>query len=490
MGYACKKSPIAGEGVEKTMSAVGKKNVPMAALAFFYLAFLGVEYLFDEKVALLAGAGSVAMAESAVVGISVAGFLLYPLALRLAPRRIDPLLLVAGGVAAACCVATGTATQLAIVYAAGAAGLLCLGFVGAAAHDAVAREREDAGIASTVGVAYTAAILLQVELQGLTEAGPMRAALLAAACLASAALGAARAAAPKAPEAEAFADALATCSLPILTAVVALMTCIFSTLNVTLTGMHAAGQVDLGSWPRLLLAASALASGFALDRLSRRYAPVAMALVSTLSCFAIFSAVSGGPALMCTAVFYLGSGAFVVFFTSAFMLAGRASSPSGLWSSAGRVVNNVVSLAVAAPALALVTRANGLATSAVVLVVLAAIYALVFLWLEKVAAPTVSGEPPAPAAPPAPDAPSVPAPLDPDQKLATFSSAFGLTERETEVLAALTTSDSSMQDLARQLYMSRTALYRHISSMCGRVGVDNRQALLLCYFSWRPGDLG
>lgn len=106
------------------------------------------------------------------------------------------------------------------------------------------------------------------------------------------------------------------------------MTRIFSTLNVTLTGMHAAGQVDLGSWPRLLLAASALASGFALDRLSRRYAPVAMALVSMLSCFAIFSAVSGGPALMCAAVFYLGSGAFVVFFTSAFMLAGRASSPT------------------------------------------------------------------------------------------------------------------------------------------------------------------
>lgn len=62
--------------------SVIRKNVPMAALAFFYLAFLGVEYLFDEKVALLAGAGSVAMAESVVVGISVAGFLLYPPALR------------------------------------------------------------------------------------------------------------------------------------------------------------------------------------------------------------------------------------------------------------------------------------------------------------------------------------------------------------------------------------------------------------------------
>ena len=250
----------------------------MAALAFFYLAFLGVEYLFDEKVALLVGAGSVAMAESVVVGISVAGFLLYP-----------------------------------------------------PAHDAVAREREDAGIASTVGVAYTAAILLQVELQELTEAGLMRAALLAAACLASAAPAAARAAVPKALETAASGDVPATRALPILAAIVAPMTRIFSTLNVTLTGMHAAGQV------------------------------------------------ASAP--------------------------GRGSS---------------------APALALVTRANSLAISAVVLV----------------------------------------------------------------VLAALTTSDSSMQDLARQLFMSRTALYRHISSMCGRVGVDNRQALLLCYFSWRPEDLG
>ena len=315
-------------GVEKTMSDVGKKNLPMAVLSFFYLAFLGVEYLFDEKVANLAGAGSVAIAESAVVGVSVVGFLLYPLALKLAARRIKFSLLAVGGAAAACSVTLGVAEQLATIYVAGAAGLLCLGFVGAAAHDAVAREREDAGIASIVGVAYAVAIIVQVELQGLTEAGLMRAALLAAACLASAALAGVRAAAPKTPETAASDDAPTTRALPVLAAIVALMTCIFSTLNVTLTDMHAAGQVDLGSWPRLLLAGSALASGFALDRLSRRYAPVAMALVSTLSCFAIFSAVSGGPALMCAAVFYLGSGAFVVFFTSAFMLAGRASSPT------------------------------------------------------------------------------------------------------------------------------------------------------------------
>lgn len=99
----------------------------MAALAFFYLAFLGVEYLFDEKVALLAGAGSVAMAESVVVGISVAGFLLYPPALRFSERRIKPLLLVAGGLAAACSVEIGVAEQPVAVYVEGAVGLLYLG---------------------------------------------------------------------------------------------------------------------------------------------------------------------------------------------------------------------------------------------------------------------------------------------------------------------------------------------------------------------------
>lgn len=282
-------------------------------------------------------------------------------------------------------------------------------------------------------------------------------------------------------------------TLPILAGIVALMTCIFSTLNVTLTSMHAAGQVDLGSWPRLFLAASALATGFVLDKLSRRYAPAALALVSTLSCFAIFSAIGGGPAIVSAMVFYLGSGAFVVFFTAAFIIAGRGCAPAGLWPSMGRVVNNVVSLAVAVPALVLVTQTNGLATSAVVLVVLAAIYVLVFLGLERGSAATEgsaadlgSGSAPAPAPLDTPADSQTSASLDPAQKLSAFVEAFGLTDREAEVLGALTTSDANMQELAQELYISRSALYRHISSICKRVGVENRQALLLRYFAWKP----
>lgn len=398
--------------------------------------------------------------------------------------------------------ALGLAGSLSVVYAAGGVGLLCLGLVGAAAHDAIARADEPVGLGAAVGAAYAAGVLLQVGLQLATPGAAPRGVILAAAAVASAGFARAglRAAEGGVDGEEAGAEVqegAPSRTLPILAGIVALMTCIFSTLNVTLTSMHAAGQVDLGSWPRLFLAASALATGFVLDKLSRRYAPAALALVSTLSCFAIFSAIGGGPAIVSAMVFYLGSGAFVVFFTAAFIIAGRGCAPAGLWPSMGRVVNNVVSLAVAVPALVLVTQANGLATSAVVLVVLAAIYVLVFLGLERGSAATEgsaadlgSGSAPAAAPAPAPlDTPAdsqTSASLDPAQKLSAFVEAFGLTDREAEVLGALTTSDANMQELAQELYISRSALYRHISSICRRVGVENRQALLLRYFAWEP----
>lgn len=487
----------------------------IAALSCFYLAFLGGEYLFDQRVAMFAEASTVAFAESVVVGISVVGFLLYPVALRFAAGARRPMLRTAAVVGAVCLAALGIAQRVALVYATGSLALLCLGFVGAAAHDAVAKGYMGSsgpvkGPAGAVGVAYAAAILLQVALQALTGDGPLRAVVLALVCAASGALAAsadadaAQGGGADAGDAAAGTDDMPDANpriLPLLVLTVALMTCVFSTLNVTLTRSHASGMIDLGSWPRLFLAASALAAGFAFDGALRHRAPIAMALVSTLSCFAIFSAFAGGPIVLSVAVFYLGSGAFVVFFTSVFMLAGRDIEPAGLWPSVGRVTNNAVSLAVAAPALALVSEAHELSASAVVLVVLAGTYATVFLLQEREAealrasaAAVEKDDVPADSAdgaarPAAPqETAGTPVALDPAQKLSAYAAAFGLTPRETEVLEALTTSDASMQDVARGLYISRSALYRHISSICARVGVQNRQALLLHYFSWDMGS--
>lgn len=52
---------------------------------------------------------------------------------------------------------------------------------------------------------------------------------------------------------------------------VALMTCIFSTLDNAVTLVHAGGATDIGQWPRILLALSGLAAGFIFDIKNRKY---------------------------------------------------------------------------------------------------------------------------------------------------------------------------------------------------------------------------
>lgn len=46
---------------------------------------------------------------------------------------------------------------------------------------------------------------------------------------------------------------------------VALMTCMFSTLDNAVTLVHAGGATDIGQLPRILLALSGLAAGFIFD---------------------------------------------------------------------------------------------------------------------------------------------------------------------------------------------------------------------------------
>ena len=52
---------------------------------------------------------------------------------------------------------------------------------------------------------------------------------------------------------------------------VALMTCIFSTLDNAVTLYHVSGVVNIGQWPRVLLALSGLAAGFLFDISDRKY---------------------------------------------------------------------------------------------------------------------------------------------------------------------------------------------------------------------------
>ena len=66
--------------------------------------------------------------------------------------------------------------------------------------------------------------------------------------------------------------------------------------------------------------------------------------------------------------------------------------------------------------------------------------------------------------------------------LGAFAEKYSLTKRETEVLEALLNSDDSAKDLAKQLFISRAALYRNISSLNEKTGTKSRIGLIQFYY--------
>ena len=100
---------------------------------------------------------------------------------------------------------------------------------------------------------------------------------------------------------------------------VALMTCIFSTLDNAVTLYHVSGVVNIGQCPRVLLALSGLAAGFLFDIADRKYMSIIMYCVMILSTVSLVILQFAGPFTIGLIVFYLSAGFFAVFFPASFM---------------------------------------------------------------------------------------------------------------------------------------------------------------------------
>lgn len=57
-----------------------------------------------------------------------------------------------------------------------------------------------------------------------------------------------------------------------------------------------------------------------------------------------------------------------------------------------------------------------------------------------------------------------------------------------DILEVLVVSDQSVQDIATTLFLSRSTLYRHISSINKKTGTASRVALINFFWSWTPKD--
>ena len=305
-------------------------------LALFFFTFLAGEYFFDVRVAEFVPANEVVIYESIVVGASVIGYFVRPLLYYRRPQAIDATSDMTGVLLVSALLLLIMAGQFQVVIAGGLVACCALGYCGSTAHANLARRfAQTPCLARAVAVSYAAGILVQVLNHTVMPAGiPQQFALIACAIALVGLLHSTRRAKLRDESAPEFEAEIAELSVDAsehgakwrdnpeakaafqgavvrLTVATACLTGVFAALNAGLTTSHAAGAIDLGDWPRLLLVVSALAAGALYDLRGRSYMNIIMtcaAMLSTLSFFVLITDGNGGNALAATIIFYLGTG--------------------------------------------------------------------------------------------------------------------------------------------------------------------------------------
>lgn len=331
----------------------------MIALALFNYVFLGAEYLFDNMMAFQTDSGGVVLAQSYVLGSSTVGFLLFGiLDGKLRERAKKAGSAGAGVLAAVCLWGIQVHQSYGSILAAGLILYVLLGIAGSLVHyRAACRYGMEEHLAETVGVSYATGLFLQFLENNLIHNAAVEAVILTVAFWALLFLVEKRKVAESLMERNLYeSDPIrhpyAAAGTLIFT--VALMTCIFATLDNAVTLGHAGGSMDIGQWPRLILAVSGLVSGVLFDYGKGRYRNLIMYCVTLLSTVCILVIVSGGSFLLGLIVFYLSAGFFVVFFSTGFVrLAGYMRVPQ-FWAGMGRAVNNLCAILIGSFSVALI----------------------------------------------------------------------------------------------------------------------------------------
>ena len=189
----------------------------------------------------------------------------------------------------------------------------------------------------------------------------------------------------------------------------------------------------------------------------------------------------GGPFIVGLIVFYISAGFFVVYFMSAFMEIASFTEKPALWSGMGRAINNLVSVVISISSVALLLH-NLMAILIVDIILLVGLSVGVMLYQKRC---YYDGEMLALALELARVKEEIRVRneiISEEKRLCFFSEKYGLTQREMEVVAALMRSEDSIQELAKELALSRTALYRHLTSIQEKVGVSSRIGIIRQFY--------
>ena len=450
-------------------------------MSLFTFTFLGAEFLFVDMISRIVSGNQSVSAQNYALGISVIGFVLYPLFCRVCKGKLQSAVTMWAAILSAVCLfLICRRSTYTLTMGMGLLLFLILGAFGSAVFcKSLCLLEDNTFLARLVGVSYMLGILLQIANNNLVhtvtfEAGILSAIiLLLAVTLVRAENNCIVPAFPKEKANEGSGEngnggiKIAV----VLILFVALMTCIFSTLDNAVTLYHANGVVNIGQWPRILLALSGLFAGFLFDMVGRKYMSMVMYCIMILSTTCLVVLEFAGPFTAGLIIFYLSAGFFAVFFTTSFMEIALYTKMPELWAGLGRAVNNLVAAVITGGSLALLNSGNNIAITTIelILFVLASVAAFIYTnmrrgFFEKLDAKDRNK-------------------LSDSERLQKLSEQFSLTPREAEVFGLLVNTEDGLQTIADYLYVSRRTLERYVSALYEKTGTKSRVGLVSLYNS-------
>ena len=530
----------------------------ISMLAVFTFLFLSTEYFYVNQIAQNASSARTVNVQNYALGISAIGFCLYPLLFRFFRDRLhSAVFFTLTMLAIVCFVILGSPVPPGLLTAVGMLLFLVLGILGSAVHYHFLCEISDKKyFARMVGISYGFAILLQFLNNSLISSALAEQLLLCAALLfivfflfrfqhreasRSSQMSDTANSSPQVSDVTNpcphMSDTSACVSsgstdpqhklpapsasgalpqLVLLIFLVIFMTCIFSTLDNTVTLGHADGTMDIGQWPRILLACSGLAAGFLFDLHNRRFMNLIMYCIMMLSTLSVAILQLGGSFLIGLIVFYLSSGFFVVFFTTSFLALSEDTRCPRLWAGMGRAVNNAGAALVSNLSLSLIASNSSITLIITALVLFATVSILIaaYSMLNAPGVQTETGgtmthkmqatceanashdtnaalgnDSSASTVSDISSDPDYPQNTPNADPFSTFSTAFSLTDREQSVFDQLVNTEKSIQEIADSLFISRRTCQRYITSIYEKVGAKSRMGLYQSYIEWQRKNL-
>ena len=448
-------------------------------MSLFTFTFLGAEFLFVNMISHTVSGNQSVAAQNYALGISVVGFVLYPLFCRLCKGNLQSAISIGAAIlSVACLFLICRHSSYALTLYMGLLLFLILGTFGSAVfYKSLCLLEDNTCIARLVGISYMLGTLLQIANNNLIHTDTFEAVILSAFILLLAVMliraemnSIVPAFSKDNPNEGAGESGKGSLKIGvILVLFVALLTCIFSTLDNAVTLYHANGVVNIGQWPRILLALSGLLAGFLFDIAGRKYMSMIMYCVMILSTTCLVILQFAGPFTVGLIIFYLSAGFFAVFFTASFMEIARYTKMPELWAGLGRAVNNLVAMAITGGSLALLDSGNNIAITIIelLLFVLASVAAFIYTNTRKSFFEELNAK--------------GSEKLSDSERLQKLSEQFSLTPRESEVFGLLVNTDDGLQAIADRLYVSRRTLERYISAIYEKTGTKSRIGLVSLY---------